>query len=386
MVYLDYHSTTPCDPRVADVVYDCMVDSYGNPSSPHQIGTEAADVVDEARAKIANHIGAFPGELLFTSGATESNNIAIQGLVDGRNSRVGPKGRVVLTSSIEHKSVLKTAAAAVEGTELINKQIPVDSEGVVDLEAAREMIDDDTFLVSVQFVNNELGTIQPIEEIADLTHANGALFHCDAAQALGRLQVNVKDYDIDLLSLSAHKAYGPKGIGVLYADGGPSGMPMQGMSFGGGQESGLRPGTLNVPGIAGFGKTCELLDELLLQETDQYCEFRDILENELVTRFPEASINGAENRRVSTTTNIRFPDVEAEAVLARLKEVAVSTGSACESGAPEPSHVLEAIGLSRSEAYQCIRMAVGRFTTEEELVAACDELDSAISAVQAYAA
>lgn len=366
VVYLDHHATTPTDSRVADKVMRVLNHIYGNPSSKHQLGEEAKEIVERARAAIASHLGALPGEIIFTSGASESNNIAIQGLMRGA-AEAGTSRHKIVTSNIEHKSVSKTAKKAAERYGYEYRRIPVSSHGIVKLEEAEDLIDDETLLVSVQAVNNELGTIQPIEDIVHAANSHGAFVHCDAAQALGRLSIEVDNWDIDLMSLSAHKAYGPKGIGVLYIEGGTEQYPIQSITFGGGHEDGLRPGTVNVPAVAGFGKACQIIEGSLLGERKRCKRLRDRFEEELLSRVPEGEVLGDRSCRVTTTTNVYFPDVEAEAVLARTREVAASTGSACEAGAPEPSRVLQAIGLARDEAYRCIRFAVGRFTTEEEV-------------------
>lgn len=377
-IYLDYHATTPCDPRVAEVVKDSLMRGFGNPSSPHEVGRSAQKRVDQARGKVASCIGALPGEITFTSGATESNNLAIVGLARGsEDAGAGP--RRIVTSSIEHKSVAKPASSAAEESEkLEHRALPVTEDGVIDLAKSRELIDDRTLLVSVQAVNNEIGTIQPITELAEIAHRCGALLHCDAAQALGRIEIDVQEWDVDFLSLSAHKAYGPKGVGLLYASGGHAKHPLRPLMNGGGQENGVRPGTLNVPAIEGFGEACAIISREREQETKRLRTLRDEFEERILSRVPEVEVVAGSGPRVATTTNLRFPGIEAEALLARLQNVAISTGSACESGAPEPSHVLEAVGLNRREAYQCIRVAVGRFSESTEIQVVADRISEAV--------
>lgn len=377
-IYLDYHSTTPCDPRVSELVESVSRGGFGNPSSPHTTGKSAQDLVEEARAKIAEHIGALRGEIVFTSGATESNNLAILGLVRGAVWRDSSRSRIV-TSSLEHKSVLKAAEAAATQYGLEHVTIPATGEGIVDLSAAEELVDEGTLLVSVQAVNNELGTVQPVSELAELSDEAGSLFHCDAAQALGRLGFTVQDWNVDFLSLSSHKAYGPKGIGALYVSGGSNKQPIEPLMYGGGQEGGLRPGTLNVPAAVGFGEACQIVDSELASEVARTKELRDRLEDQLLEGVECARATVPRERRVASTVTVHFEGVEAEAVLARARDVAISTGSACESGAPEPSHVLEAIGYDRQSAYQCIRAAVGRFTDLHEVDEATATIASAVA-------
>lgn len=366
-IYLDHHATTPCDPRVVHVVSEALQYRWGNPSSPHSVGRIAQTRVEDARESVAALINALPGELIFTSGATESNNLVILGLCLGVNSDRSNRHRL-LTSEIEHKSVLKAASTAAKRHEGFEHAcLPATSAGVLDVDRAQEVIDENTLLVSVQAVNNELGTIQPIQEIASIAHAAGALVHCDAAQALGRIEIDVEEWGVDFLSLSAHKAYGPKGIGALFLSGGSAQQPIEPLSAGGGQEAGLRPGTLNVAGIEGFAEACRIIQDSLSAEAKRLERLRDSFENEVVSLLEGVTVLNATAPRVTSTSNLHIEGVEAEALIARLDDVIVSTGSACESGALEPSHVLEAIGLSRSEAYECIRVAVGRFTHADEI-------------------
>lgn len=376
-IYLDYHSTTPCDPRVSEVVRATSESNFANPSSPHVLGKAAHDLVEKARAQIAEHIGALAGEIVFTSGATECNNLVILGLARGHDE-VNGKRSCIVTSAIEHKSVLKAAQAAASLFGLEHKTIPVTNHGIVDLSAAASLIDQQTLFVSVQAVNNELGTVQPVSEVAQLAHEFGALFHCDAAQALGRLRFDVQDWEVDFLSLSSHKAYGPKGSGALFISGGRSNHPIKPLMFGGGQEDDLRPGTLNVPAAVGFGEACQIVESDFKSELARVAALRDRFEDNLLSELDCAEATVPRGARVASTSTIRFAGVEAEAVLARLRGVAVSTGSACESGAPEPSHVLQSLGYSRREAYECIRAAIGRFTTKAEVDKAVDEISEAV--------
>lgn len=379
VVYLDNHATTPCDPRVARALCRCLQETHGNPSSPHEVGQTAKRVVEEARRVIANQIGALPGEIIFTAGASESNNIAIKGLA-AEASKQGDR-RQIITSAIEHKSVLKPATA-VTNKGFCHQVIPVTKDGYLNLKALKALVGEETLLVSVQAANNEVGTIQPIPEAVEVAKECGAYFHCDAAQALGRMKIDVQEWGIDLLSLSAHKAYGPKGIGILYIKGGSAGLPLEAITHGGSQEGGLRPGTLNVPACVGFAEACRIINQEFEREVTKLADLRDRLEGEILKRLNFAEVIGGRDHRLPSTTNIRFRGLEADAVLARLEGVAVSTGSACEAGAPEPSHVLSAMGLSRDAAYECIRMAVGRFTSAEDIQVAEERLVEAASQLQ----
>lgn len=364
-IYLDYHSTTPCDPRVAKAVAECLRDNYGNPASAHGLGERANSVVEESRQVIADHIGALPGELIFTSGATESNNLAICGLAYGARE-FGSERNQVLVSTIEHKSVLKPARKLTsDGFEV--HEVPVKSSGIIDLAALERLVTDQTLLVSVQAANNELGTIEPLSEVTSIAKECGAYVHCDAAQALGRMRLNVEDWLGDLLSISAHKAYGPKGIGALYSKGGPAALPLAPIIVGGGQERGLRGGTVNTPAVVGFAEACRIINQNFEDEVKRLSKLRDELEVTLCQELECAEVVGTREQRLVSTLNVRFHGVEADALLARLSGVALSTGSACEAGAPEPSHVLTAIGLDREAAEQCIRLAVGRFTSAEDV-------------------
>ncbi|MYA34772.1 MAG: cysteine desulfurase [Gemmatimonadales bacterium] len=362
-VYLDYHASTPCDPRVVEKMLPVLLDDFANPASDiHGAGRRAAAAVETAREQVAAAIRAEPEEIVFTSGATESNNLAVLG-----SARARSFGRTtVLAGATEHKSVLVPIRRLKrDGFEL--KLIPVEPDGRIDLGALAELVSEDTFLVSVQAASNEIGTIQPILEIVQIAHAAGALVHCDAAQALGRMALDVGDWGVDLLSLSGHKCYGPKGIGALYVRGGAPRALLEPIVYGGGQEHGLRAGTLNVPGIVGFGLAAEIAETEREADTARIRGLRDWFERQILEAIPRVRVNGSRTHRVAGNSSLTFPDVEAEALIARLRDVHLSTGSACTSGAPEPSHVLTAIGQSREDAYNTVRIGLGRFTTPEEL-------------------
>ena len=377
-VYLDYHASTPCDPRVVEAMMPFLVDCYANPSSSiHREGQRAARAVASARGLVASALRSSPNEIVFTSGATESNNLAILG--SARASATAR--RRVVVSAIEHKCVLNAAKhLALVGWDV--QVAPVSSDGTIDLGALVGLVDKGTALVSIQAASNEIGTIQPVEAIAQIVHRGGAIFHCDAAQALGRLEIDVTTWDVDLLSLSAHKAYGPKGVGALYVRGGASRAPLEPLQYGGGQEAGLRSGTLNVPGIVGFSRAVELATDQRQVENRRIQDLRDRMESRVVADIPGVRRNGALHQRLSGNSSFTFPGCEAEAIIARLPGFAISTGSACSSGAVEPSHVLVAIGVSRAEAHQTIRIGLGRFSSADDVDAFCAELAPAVAAVR----
>lgn len=358
-IYLDNNATTPCDPRVLEKMLPYFSEIYGNPANGlHRQGRLAARAVDEAREKVALLIGAREKEIVFTSGATESDNLAILGVA--RMNRNGKRKRII-TSAIEHKAVLQACKKLTEeGFDVVF--LPVDPEGRVLIDAARDAIDENTLLVSIHGANNEIGTIQEIAKLAELTHQMGALFHCDAAQAVGKIPVNVDAWDVDLLSMSAHKLYGPKGTGALFVRGGSNAIPMEPIWYGGGQESGLRSGTSNVPGIVGFGEAAHICTNELPGENIRIGKMRDTLEMELRSAISSLKINGVDADRLPNTSSMTFPGIDADALILNAPQIMIGTGSACTSGAVEPSHVLTAIGLSRYDAASTIRISLGRFS------------------------
>jgi cysteine desulfurase len=363
-IYLDYNATTPVDPRVLEAMLPYFSEIYGNPGNGyHRQGRLAEKAIQVAREQVAALLGAEPHEILFTSGATESNNLAIGGLAGMR--QVGPRRRIV-TTAVEHKAVLLPIdRLRQQGWDVVI--LPVDPFGRVDLAAAKAAIDETTLLVSIHAANNEIGTLQPIQEIAAIAHEQGALLHTDAAQAVGKLPLDVAEWGVDLLSASAHKLYGPKGIGALFVRGGVRRIPLEPLAVGGGQESGLRPGTPNVPAIVGFGAACRIAAEEVGAEAGRLRALRDRFEHHLGQGIPGLRMNGHPTERLPNTSSLIFPGVEADALLLNLPSVMMGTGSACTSGAIEPSHVLQAIGLGRDEAYQTVRASLGRFTSEEDV-------------------
>lgn len=363
VIYLDHHSSTPVDPRVLQAMMPFWTENAANPSNPyHPLGRRAADAVESAREQVASLIGARRTEIVFTSGATESNNIAILGTA---LAHIGHRRRIV-TCAVEHKSVLEPCRWLAERDfEVVI--LPVDPLGHVHLSELERAVNEDTLLVSIQLANNEIGTIQRMETISRIVHERGALMHCDGAQAVGKIPVNVQVMDIDMLSFSAHKLYGPKGVGALYVRGGFKRARLQPLVFGGGHEWTVRPGTLNVPAIVGFGEACRICAEEMGDEGQRTGRLRDRLEELLINEIPLLDRNGDPSNRLPNNSSITFPDIEADALLLNLPDVALSTGSACTSRALEPSHVLQAIGLSRERSYQTVRIGIGRFNTEQQV-------------------
>jgi cysteine desulfurase len=358
-----------------------LLDNPANPSSQsHSLGLAAAKAVEAARAQVGLLIGSQASEVVFTSGATESNNLAILGAA----ASAPLHRRRILVSAVEHKCVL-AAAETLKSSGFEVARVPVLSDGVVDLAALVEFLDDSTAIVCVQAASNEIGTVQPIDEVAQLVHRRGALLHCDAAQAGGRIPIDVEGWDVDLLSLSAHKMYGPKGVGALFVRGGARSAPIRPQLHGGGQENGLRSGTLNVPGIVGFGRAAELAIEALPGEQRRIAGLRDRLERLIVDAVPPVRRNGSIGRRLAGNTSLTFCGADAEAVIANVPGVAVSTGAACSSGALEPSHVLTAIGLPRRDAYSTIRLGLGRFTSDREVDDAAARICAGVARVRAAA-
>ena len=373
-IYMDYQATTPADPRVVEAMQPYWSAMYGNPhSADHAFGWSADAAVETARGHIAALIGADPDEIVFTSGATEANNLALLGM-----ARASPPARRrIVVSAIEHKCVLAAArAAANEGFEVIT--VPVGADGVVDSRAVAAVVDDRVALVSVMAVNNEIGTVQPLTEIAALCAGAGAAFHTDAAQALNALAIDVATLGADLMSLSAHKAYGPKGMGALYVRRGLQVRPKP-IIHGGGQEGGLRSGTLPTPLCVGFGEACRILANERDSDAKRIRILRDRFLAKLRERVPGLAVNGHHGSRHPGNLNLLFPSIDASLLLQNLHPtVAASTGSACTSGQPEPSHVLRAIGLSEQDAMSSVRFSIGRFTQAAEIDITVDLLKAVI--------
>lgn len=382
-IYLDYQATTPTDPRVLEVMLPWFTERFGNPhSDAHAYGWDAEEAVERARGDVATSLNADPREIVFTSGATESNNLAIKGAARFRRRHEG-RDRVVTFQS-EHKCVLES----VRGLERDGFEVavlPVRGDGLVELQALRDALDERTGLVSVMAVNNEIGVIQPLSEIAEAVHAVGAWLHVDAAQALGRIPLDVRVAGIDLLSLSGHKLYGPKGVGALYVRRRPR-VRLEPLFDGGGQERGLRSGTLPTPLCVGLGEACRIAVTELPREDERLAGLRDAFLAALQARLGPVQINGSLQARVSGNLNLCFPGAPADKVMAAARGVAVSTGSACSSAKVEPSYVLRALGMSDEAAACSLRIGFGRMTTLEEVARAADLLASAVVTVRAGAA
>lgn len=363
VIYMDNHATTPVDPLVLQEMLPYFTENFGNPESKtHPYGWAALEAVTKAREQIASLIGSNPKEIIFTSGATESNNIAIQGVVNFYEK----KGNHIITSAIEHKSVLDTCKELEKRGKRVT-YLPVNKEGFINTKDLLKAITTKTVLITVMYANNEIGTIQPIKEIGAIAKEYGILFHTDAAQGAGKIAFNVNDMNVDLASLSSHKIYGPKGVGAIYIRSHDPRVRLSPLFYGGGQEYGLRPGTLNVPGIVGFGKAAKLCRELLPEEPERIKKLRDRLKDGILSQLDYVYVNGSENERLPGNLNVSFAYVEGESLVMSLKRVAVSSGSACTSHDAGVSHVLKSIGVGDELAHASIRFGLGRFNTEEEV-------------------
>ncbi len=367
-VYMDAHATTPCDPAVIDAMLPTLGRMFGNAaSSHHAFGWEAEALVEQARELLAGLIGATPSEIIFTSGATESDNLAIKGVAHAYRR----KGRHLITSQIEHHAVLHSFQALErEGFEVT--YLPVDRSGRVDPEDLRRAIRNETILVSVMAANNEIGVIQPLAEIGAICAENGIFFHTDAVQALAHVKIDVNTSAVDLLSVSAHKMYGPKGVGALYIRRRNPRVRLEPLLSGGGHERGLRPGTLNVTGIVGLGKAAELVVAARDEESRRIARLRDRLQQRLLDQLDGVRVNGGEDHRLPNNLHVTFQGVKAEWMLKAMRNVAVSSGAACASASNEPSHVLRALGATPEDAESSLRFGLHRFTTEQEVDFAAD--------------
>jgi cysteine desulfurase len=362
-IYMDNHATTQVDPRVMETMLPFFAEKFGNASSRNHIfGWDSEAAVDRARQQVASLIhAASPREIIFTSGATESDNLAIKGVAEAYRQ----KGNHILTCAIEHKAVLDSCKS-LERKGYHVTYLPVAKDGLVDLERLRDAITSRTILISIMAANNEIGTIEPVREIGRIAKEKGILFHTDATQAVGKIPVNVEEMGIDLLSLTGHKIYGPKGAGALYVRSKPR-VNIDPSIEGGGQERGIRSGTLNVPGIVGLGKACEIAQTDMMRDGERLTGWSERLRGEIMNRLDEVSVNGHASQRLPGNMHLSFAYIEGESLLMGLKDIAVSTGSACTSASLEPSHVLRAIGLEEHLAQSSIRFGLGRFNTEEEV-------------------
>ncbi len=362
-VYLDNNATTACDPRVVEAMLPYFTENFGNAASrSHAFGWTADEAVEYAREQVANLVGADPKEIIFTSGATEADNLAIKGVFE----MYATKGNHVITAATEHKAVLDSCRHIEKlGGEVT--YLPVNRDGMIDLPALEAAIKPTTILISIMYANNEIGVIQPVKSISDIAKKHGVLFFTDGVQAAGKIPVNVNTDGIDLMALTAHKMYGPKGVGALYVRRRNPRVKLTAQIDGGGHERGMRSGTLNVPAIVGFGKAAGLARVEMEAEAARLGELRDRLERELLA-VGEAYVNGNIHQRLPHVTNISFKHVEGEGLLMGVsKSIAISSGSACTSASLEPSYVLKALGLSDQEAYSSLRFSLGRFTTDEQI-------------------
>ncbi|MDE0301059.1 MAG: cysteine desulfurase family protein [Candidatus Poribacteria bacterium] len=363
IIYMDYHATTPIDPQVVDAMIPYLTTCFGNASSTaHLFGWKARDAVEKARHQVAELIGCSTDELIFTSGATESDNLAIKGVAYAYRH----KGNHIITSTAEHHAVLDTCAV-LENDGFKVTYLPVDKYGMVHPQQVRDCITEQTILISLIYANNEVGTINPLAEVGKIAGCQGVLFHSDAVQAVGKIDSDVNRLGLDLMSLTAHKMYGPKGIGALYIRARKPRIHLAPMIHGGGQENRIRPGTLNVPAIVGFGEACELSKTLMVDESERIAVLRDKLLHALFNRIDHINLNGHPLKRLVGNLNISFEFVESEALLASLDNIALSAGSACTSGAVQASHVLLAMRLKKELAHTAVRFGLGRFTTEVEV-------------------
>jgi cysteine desulfurase len=373
-VYLDHNATTPVEPEVLDVMLPYFSGDYGNASSIHTFGQKARSAVETAREQVAALIGARPQEIVFTSGGTEADNHAIFGIAESATPPLH-----VITTAIEHEAVLNTCQC-LEKRGVSVTYLPVDRDGRIDLTMLRETLraHPETGLITVMHANNELGTIQPLEEIGGIAAESDVYFHTDAVQSAGKIPIEVTAFKLDLLSLSGHKLYAPKGIGALYVRGGTR---LRQLLYGGHHQRGFRPGTENVAGIVGLGKAAQIARASLAEDAKRVAALRDTLERTLLQRVPDARVNGAGSPRTPNTTNITFPGIEGEALVIALdlKGLACSTGAACSSGAVEPSHVLTAIGLPADEARASLRFSVGRHTTVADIDFALQVVPAAVA-------
>jgi len=369
-IYMDNHATTPVDPRVFEVMRPYLTEIFGNSASRnHAFGWQAEEAVDKARKQVADLIGATSKEIVFTSGATESDNLALKGVAQ----MYAEKGNHIITAATEHKAILDTCKRLEkEGCRVT--YLPVQTNGLVDLDQLKAAITDKTILISIMHANNEIGVLQPVREIGKIARERGVLFHTDGTQAVGKVPVDVNADNIDLLSISAHKMYGPKGVGALYVRRRNPRVQLTAQMDGGGHERGMRSGTLNIPGIAGLGEACAIAQKEMPEESKRLAFLRDKLRGKLLKELDEVYINGTEEHRLPNNLNISFAYVEGESLLMGINDVAVSSGSACTSATLEPSYVLKALGAGDDLAHSSIRFGLGRFNTEAEVDYVADKV------------
>lgn len=377
-IYLDYNATTPVDPEVLEEMLPYFNEKFGNPSSKtHRFGWEASYAVEVGRDRIAKLINASPKEIVFTSGSTESINLAIKGIADS----YGQKGNHIITTPIEHNAVIDTCGC-LEKMGIKIDIVNVDEYGVIDMNHLEDLITDKTILVSILFANNEIGTIQPVKEISELVHSKNVFFHVDASQAAGKIPVDVKDLNIDIMSMTSHKIYGPKGIGALFVKSQDPKIMISEQISGGGHESGMRSGTLNVPGIVGFGKACEVCMNVMETENERLIKMRDHLTKELTEGLDKCYLNGHPVHRLPGNANLCFEAVEASHLFGTIDEIAFSSGSACSSSKMKASHVLKALGRTDEQAKSSIRFGIGRWNTDEEIDYAINRVKEVVNSIR----
>ncbi len=369
-IYMDNHATSPVDPRVLEAMMPYLTGIFGNAASRnHSFGWEAEGAVEKAREQVAKLIGATAKEIIFTSGATESNNLALKGIAEMYRER----GNHIITQVTEHKAILDTCKRLEKSGYRVT-YLPVKADGLIDLEDLKRAFDEKTILVSIMFANNEIGVVQPVAEIGKMCRERGVLFHSDGVQAVGKIPVDVNSMNIDVLSLSGHKIYGPKGVGALYVRRRNPRVQISEQINGGGHERGMRSGTLNVPGIVGLGKACEIAGQEMAAEGERLSKLRDKLKAKLEGALDYIHVNGSMEHRLPNNLNISFVYVEGESLLMGINDVAVSSGSACTSATLEPSYVLKALGLGDDVAHSSIRFGLGRFNTEAEVDYVADKV------------
>jgi cysteine desulfurase len=369
-IYMDNHATSPVDPRVLEAMMPYLTGIFGNAASRnHSFGWEAEEAVEKARGQVAKLIGATAKEIIFTSGSTESNNLALKGIAEMYRER----GNHIITQVTEHKAVLDTCKRLEKSGYRVT-YLPVKADGLIDLEDLKRAFDDKTILVSIMFANNEIGVVQPVAEIGKLCRERNVIFHTDGVQAVGKIPVDVNSMNIDVLSLTAHKIYGPKGVGALYVRRRNPRVQISEQINGGGHERGMRSGTLNVPGIVGLGEACEIAGQEMAEEGERLRKLRDKLKAKLEGSLDYIHVNGSMEHRLPNNLNISFVYVEGESLLMGINDVAVSSGSACTSATLEPSYVLKALGLGDDVAHSSIRFGLGRFNTEAEVDYVADKV------------
>ncbi len=374
-IYMDNHATTRVDPRVMEAILPYFTEKFGNAASRnHSFGWEAEEAVDRARGQLAAIVGGKSKEVIFTSGATESDNLTIKGVVEFYKD----KGNHIVTCVTEHKAVLDSCRALERQGKATVTYLAVDKYGMADPDAVRKAVTDKTVLISIMYANNEIGTIHPIREIGKIAKEKGVIFHCDAVQAVGKIPVNVEKDGIDLLAMSGHKIYGPKGVGALWVRSKGPRVRLTPIIDGGGHERGMRSGTLNVPGIVGFGKACEVAQQEMPEETTRLLDLRNRLQAGIFERLDEVYLNGHPTERLPGNLNISFAYVEGESLLMGMNDIAVSSGSACTSATLEPSYVIRALGTDEELAHSSIRFGLGRFNTAEEVDYVTDKVSKEV--------